>query len=267
MKNVRKYIFAFLCIAAVCLSLSGCEKTSSQIEAESMQAIKAANLEDVRSYTEEYFAAVMKSATYEAFKAYTDQGQAIVSIPFDNDWGYRWGQFTAKHGAVLDAAVDIVDKTDDGFSARIILTGEDEGQMALTIRYDKGLRPVSTSIQDYSDDSQETLGSKMATAGGNTVTGILVVFFILVLLTFIISAFKFLNRSSEIAPQKKDAKAPARAAAPVPAAAAASGEEISLEDNQELIAVIAAAIAAAEDRPPEGYVVRSIRRLQNNKWR
>ena len=40
-----------------------------------------------------------------------------------------------------------------------------------------------------------------------------------------------------------------------------------LAKNQELVAVIAAAIAAAEDKPPEGYVVRSIRRLQNNKWR
>lgn len=267
MKNLKKFIIPFLCIAAACLMLGGCEKTSSQIEAESMQAIREANLEDVRTYTENYFAATMKGATYEAFKSYTDQGQQIVSLPFDNDWGYRWGQFTEKHGAVKEANVDLVDKTDEGFSARIILTGEDEGQMAFTIQYDKALRPVSTSISDYSDDSEETLGSKMAKAGVNTVTGILVVFVILILLSLIISCFKFLNRAQEVAPEKKDAKASqAKPAAPVKAAPAAE-EEISLAGNEELVAVIAAAIAAAEDKPPEGYVVRSIRRLHNNKWR
>ena len=82
-------------------------------------------------------------------------------------------------------------------------------------------------------------------------------------------------------PQNKDKKkapAPAAAAAESAAPAGPSAEEIDLAKNQELIAVIAAAIAAYEDKPvslfmpgdpnaqSEGYVVRSIRRLHNNKW-
>jgi preprotein translocase subunit SecG len=59
---------------------------------------------------------------------------------------------------------------------------------------------------------------------------------------------------------KPAAPAPAAKAAPAPAAAAQT-------DSGELIAVIAAAIAAAEGTSPDGYVVRSIRRLDTNKWR
>jgi hypothetical protein len=38
-------------------------------------------------------------------------------------------------------------------------------------------------------------------------------------------------------------------------------------NDPALIAVIAAAIAAAEDKPVEGFVVRSIKRVKTNKWR
>ena len=113
----------------------------------------------------------------------------------------------------------------------------------------------------------------MATAAGNTVTGLIVVFFILVGLSLIISCFKFVNKlGGEVKPEKKDSKKsaaakPAGKAAPAPAAsAAAPSVELDLEKNKELAAVIAAAIAAYEEKPVEGYVVRSIRRLGNNKW-
>ena len=272
MKKLKRFVIVFLCVAFASLLLGGCEKTSSQIEAELQEEIKAENLEDVRQYTENYFAATMKAVTYDQFKDYADAGQVIVSYPFDNDWGSRWKYFTDKHGAVKEAVVDQVDKTEHGFTGRVILTGEDDGQMAFVVTYDSGLRPISTQIGEYADDSQESLASKMATAGGNTVTGLLVVFVILVGLSLIISCFKFIGRAGEVKPENKDAAkkaAPAEvpAAAPAaPAASAASGEVDPAKD-QELVAVIAAAIAAAENKPVEGYQVRSIKRLRSNKWR
>ena len=61
---------------------------------------------------------------------------------------------------------------------------------------------------------------------------------------------------------KKKAEAPAPAAAPAPVA-----EEAVEEDDDELIAVIAAAVAAAMEQSGEenttGFVVRSIRRINN----
>ena len=39
------------------------------------------------------------------------------------------------------------------------------------------------------------------------------------------------------------------------------------EDDDELVAVIAAAIAASEGTTTDGFVVRSIKRSKNNKWK
>ena len=43
-------------------------------------------------------------------------------------------------------------------------------------------------------------------------------------------------------------------------------EEQDMTDDTELVAVIAAAIAAAEGTTTDGFVVRSIRRRPSNKW-
>ena len=40
----------------------------------------------------------------------------------------------------------------------------------------------------------------------------------------------------------------------------------NVTDDEELVAVIAAAIAAAEGTTTDGFVVRSIRRRPSNKW-
>ena len=73
--------------------------------------------------------------------------------------------------------------------------------------------------------------------------------------------------------ERKEAKtaAPATAAVPAPAAAPAPVEEPAVEDvsdDTELIAVIAAAIAAAEGKTStNGLVVRSIKRVQKSNWK
>ena len=99
------------------------------------------------------------------------------------------------------------------------------------------LTPVSASV-----DVQYPLSTTMKNAGLNTVMGLGTVFVILVLLIFIISLFKFIPGS------------PAAAAVPVQ-------ETVQAADDTELIAVIAAAIAAAEGTTTDGFVVRSIRKI------
>ena len=43
-------------------------------------------------------------------------------------------------------------------------------------------------------------------------------------------------------------------------------ENEELSDDTELVAVIAAAIAAAEGTSTDGFVVRSIKRRKSNRW-
>ena len=105
----------------------------------------------------------------------------------------------------------------------------------------------------------------MQSAAVNTVIGIAIVFFILLFLSFVISLMKYIPKL-EAALTKKNAPAPTKAPAPAPAAPAPVEEE-ELVDDGELVAVIAAAIAAAEGTSTDGFVVRSIRKSNKRTWR
>ena len=148
------------------------------------------------------------------------------------------------------------------------MTGEDGAQMALTITYDQSATPYKTTIADYSDDTNLTMSQRLATAGANTIIGIATVFAVLVLLSLIIYCFKFVNKAATPPAKKAEsAPAPKAPAAPVKAAAPKAPAAQDPMNDPALIAVIAAAIAAAEDKPVEGFVVRSIKRVKTNKWR
>ncbi|MDO4619677.1 MAG: OadG family protein [Lachnospiraceae bacterium] len=265
MKKLKKAALLLLTVMMMAAVLSGCgSKTSSQIEAEKQIEIRSENLNDVKAYTES-IAQFLGTQSFEKFRKLIASGKNIGNAVFTNNLENRWTQFYESHGEITAVSVLDAEREEEGFSDRLILTGEDGEQMLLTLHFNSTMTPVTAAIQEYSDDSTETLGSKMAAAGVNTLTGLLVVFFVLVGLSLIISCFRFIGKGGEVAPQKKDApkKAAAPAAAPAPAVSSA---EVDLAKEQELVAVIAAAIAAAEDRPVDGYTVRSIRRLRSNKW-
>ena len=107
-----------------------------------------------------------------------------------------------------------------------------------------------------------TLGEKMSKAALNTVMGLAVVFIMLIFISLIIYCFKFIHEAEERAAAKKKASEPAPAPAPV------VEETVEEEDDLELVAVIAAAIAASEGTDPNGLVVRSIKRVgKTNNWK
>jgi sodium pump decarboxylase gamma subunit len=270
MKHFKKILLIPLFLITACLIMTGCAKTAVQEETENKAAIEAADVASIQDFTDQQFAQQLVKANYEDFQSRVDSGEVVISRIFDNDLAQRWKTFTEKHGAIQKAEVAETNKTDDGYNCKLILTGEDGKMMALTITYDKGGYPLSTLIEDYTDDATKTVGSKMGEAGINIVVGLGVVFLILAFLTFFISLFKYLNvagRKKAAAPAPKPVRAPVQTAAPAPAAPAPA--EIPLAGNGELIAVITAAIAASEgtSASPNGYVVRSIRRLNSNKWR
>lgn len=269
MKNFKKLAIAFLVLVVAAFSFTGCSKTSTQIEVEAIEGIREQNLASIRTQTES-LAAVFVQATYENFMQYKEQGAVVVGLTFDNDLAARWKAFNDAHGAVTNAVVDEVAREKYEYTGRIILTGEDNAQMALTVTYDKTGTPYKTTLQDYSDDSKLSFGERMAVAGGNTIIGLLTVFAVLILLSLIIYCFKFVNAAAAPPAPKKDAsvsapKAPAKS--PAAAAAPAPKKESDPMMDPALVAVIAAAIAAAEEKPVEGFVVRSIKRVKTNKWR
>lgn len=121
---------------------------------------------------------------------------------------------------------------------------------------DLTLKSLAFETQDVS------FGQKMKEAVLNTLMGVSIVFLMLLFLSALISQFANINKIEQ-AMKKKNAPAPA----PTPAApAAAPVVEEEVVDDGELIAVIAAAIAAAEGTSTDGFVVRSIKKSNRSKW-
>lgn len=97
-----------------------------------------------------------------------------------------------------------------------------------------------------------------------TVTGILVVFLILALLIFVFwgmgQVFKTLDKKKAKKAEAEKAAKAAEAAAKAEASPAVEAVEDDMSDDDEIIAVISAAIAAYSEQDGKTYEIRSIRR-------
>ncbi|MBQ8592586.1 MAG: OadG family protein [Lachnospiraceae bacterium] len=105
-----------------------------------------------------------------------------------------------------------------------------------------------------------TFGELMEKAALNTVLGMGTVFAVLILISLIISLFGYIPKIQAAFSKKKTVEAPVKETA-VDNTIAQIIEKEELSDDLELVAVIAAAIAASEGATStDGFVVRSIRR-------
>lgn len=113
----------------------------------------------------------------------------------------------------------------------------------------------------------ESMGERLGTAGLNTLVCIGVVFVVLIFISFVISLFRFIPKAEAAIAAKKAAKkesgtASAEAIDNTISQIEAKEEKEQLTDDLELVAVIAAAIAASTGASPDGFVVRSIRKVK-----
>ena len=109
-------------------------------------------------------------------------------------------------------------------------------------------------LDDVTVDPVQTLGEKMANAGLNTLMGMGVVFTVLILISLIIYGFKIFPYLEQ--KKKKNENA-------IVSATDENVQEIpavTATDDLELVAVIAAAIAASTGTSTDDFVVRSIKR-------
>lgn len=131
---------------------------------------------------------------------------------------------------------------------------------------------VIDRLQGYAETAEKTIAQQQiadpdywSSVGIITLTGLLVVFVILALLIFFFillgAIFKSIDNSKK---KKAEASEEAKAAEPVQAAA----EDVSAEavnSDDELIAVISAAVAAYTDG--EGFTIKSVRKHEGKRVR
>lgn len=146
---------------------------------------------------------------------------------------------------------------DDTITVMIPVTGQNaNGSVELIFTNDIYVKMTSCTL-----NMDQTKGSLMVKAALNTVLGMGTVFVVLIIICLIISLFSFIPKIQEnFAKKKAPAKAPVAAAPVTPAS-----EELA--DDEELVAVIAAAIAAYEGTSADGFRVRSIRRANTGNWK
>lgn len=109
----------------------------------------------------------------------------------------------------------------------------------------------SMEVEDVTIDKVYSLGEKMSKAGMNTLMGMGTVFAVLILISLVISCLKIFPYLESKKKAGQTENAVKETVQDIPA---------EQQDNTELIAVIAAAIAASTGTSTDDFVVRSIKR-------
>ena len=243
LKKASSVCTALFCAAS--LTFSG---TSMVMAADKMDDTTKSQIE---SYAENLTQSII-SLTEDQISAYAESGD-----DFTENAMTAWTAVKDEVGEMKEVGTAEVEYSNNEYTAVVPVEFADE-DVEFTYVVDDTLTPASVAI-----DIQYSFGTTMKNAALNTIMGIGTVFVILVMLIFLISLFKFIPGSGAYQAKAKKSSEPAPAVAPVPVQAPAAAPEAT--DDKELIAVIAAAIAAAEGTSTDGFVVRSIRKINRKK--
>ena len=242
------------------LSFTGCasEKTSLEYD--------EASIEEVTEFLISYCMSA-DEATIEEWKSLTDMEMELqlinAGLPLTAESFIgamdSWQAGIEECGAYIQHGEYTYEASEDELEVTVPVLYENR-EATIVFLFDENLYLESMTV-----NGEYALGEILQKAGLNTILGMGTVFAVLIFIAFIISLFKYIsviesalkNKKSKSVEKSQPEEAPAVTAVP-------AAEEVS--DDLELIAVIAAAIAAAEGTSTDSFVVRSIRRRPSNKW-
>lgn len=203
----------------------------------------------------------------EASDYATEQIETLNNVVNQNQQSQVTGEWQLAAMASWEAALEDMGDYQSIVSVEASLDEED-GVINATIQCSKRQANVEFVIEDQTVTAMTTnvvytFGEKMEKAALNTLLGMGTVFIVLILISVIIACFGFIPKIQAMFSKKSKAEEKAEA---VDNTIAQIIEKEELSDDLELVAVIAAAIAASEGAAStDGFVVRSIKRA-GNKW-
>ena len=276
MKLTKKLRFLFsLTALLVCMCMStvavnadtlsdyAAETTTSADSLETYAGGKI-SLADAKTLVQNYVSLVQQLSTMTESEReyveenYSSQPQTVAIIQ-----AYNKSVDTEKYGAYVSSKDDVKvveNKDEDGTDAvdvTVTLAFEKKDYI-LTLHVDS-FDTIGASVDTVTikakGEGEESLGEKMANAAGNTLMGMGTVFLVLIFISLLISCFKFIPQIMD-----KFTKKPSVEEKPEVVEETSETVTANEEDDSELIAVIAAAIAASEQTSTDSFVVRSIRR-------
>lgn len=262
-----KKLIALLCMITCIMGLTACGSEPVYTEYE-MQ--KLANAEE---YAEQYvvptFVALAAEEEVQAMlQEYTAEEVSAwfyEMLGFEIDGYVAMTAITSFEGTIeaVGTIVDIEEVTskidDKTIIVNVELVGSEKNANAeVILSNDAFLKIKSAALNEES-----TMSDMMGKAALNTLIGMGTVFVVLILISFIISLFGLIPKMQEKIAKKKEAKkAKANGVDNAIAQIVEAEENVEASDDLELVAVIAAAIAAYEGAgSTDGFVVRSIRKV------
>ncbi len=240
-------ILAFALISVFALSACGskADETYGGYTAEAIESTMQNTALSLASLSDEE---ATQYADYYESMAEDDEEYAVYAEMFQN-----WADYSSEAGEYQGFGDFEIEKTGKTVTATQVLDCADRDMKIIYV-----LSARNGEISSINVELVYTLGETMQKAGLNTIMGLLTVFTMLVLISLIISCFRFIPMLQEKFSGKGKKEEEKKAASPAPAAAAAPAA--AQTDDTELVAVIAAAIAASTGTSTDDFVVRSIKR-------
>lgn len=255
---MRKRIIMMLCICMCILGLAACGTDPKDVDYNGMtydelensalstwETIQAMDVEQL----EMVIAQIDAMSEAERITFYeSNEGAKEQVVLFRS-----WVEVSKQVGAYV--GVDSFTVTKSGKSTTTDLTLQFEQRpVVLSIVY----KNRDMSVENTTVDLVYSTGEKMQRALMNTVMGMGTVFVMLIIICLIISCFSFIPKIEnklKARKEKGNADTAAEAAVQIPVQ-----EYVPETDDLELVAVIAAAIAASTGQSTDDFVVRSIKR-------
>lgn len=236
---MRKKILICLCTFALAISLVACgskEETYGGYPAEAYEqslmsymnwltSLTDANFEEAKTYYEQQGQESMVTLVEDYADCYADMGEFV-----------DYGDFSVeKSGKTITATLECD------------TTGRDIRMVFVYKANDVEAGPTSMNVERI-----YTKGEIMQKAGLNTLMGILIVFAMLIFMSGIIKLFEIIPKLEKKFKEKDEVS--------VSTPATVAPVETAKTDDLELVAVIAAAIAASTGASTDSFVVRSIKK-------
>lgn len=296
MKQNIKRLLLVLCTITCFFVLSGCTKSEETSSAELTDEIRETLVNGAGQYLST-FAGYSDEELDEQIKRAEKTDNTVIATALSS-----WKSVKEDLGSLevdeTGAPLIRADEASGEKALEVTAADEDTYEIDMTVVYEKrDMNFVLTAeaqedqyggsvltVTEMTFTPEFTIGEKLEKAFLNMIMGMGTVFIVLIFISFIIGRLKIVNdwekKRKEKAAEKTAAPAPAPAAAPAsikavavpvqakaPDVSAPAASQENLADDLELVAVITAAISAAQNVPVEGLVVRSIRRKSGSNWK
>ena len=238
---MKKKISLLLCLIFTVLTMAACGGDPTQedyfgMTYSDLQTMAVSNVEQLAAYTTDELAMVAASITDE------------LTLKLVEGWIVTTAELGEYQGldelVVAKANTTVTVDQYANYPGRQVI-------VSFVLNYDYEVEQLL--VTDVNVDIVYTLGEKMEKAALNTLMGMGTVFVVLILISLIIYAFRFIGDLQNIGKKKQIEEAAVNETPVVE-------EEVPLTDDLELVAVISAAIAASEGTTTDSFVVRSIHR-------